>query len=123
MMTAMALFVALASIFLFPWLAGTTFGPRHEKGEVDFTALRNNAHLAARNDNKQLRDADRDDGKGGTPPDNNPHILAAIAFPNPIERPENAPRLSSSREPRFFYRGGLQPRAPPSASLLIFPIA
>lgn len=123
MMTAMAVFVALASVFLFPWLAGISYGPRHAKGEVDFSALRNNAHLAARNDNKHLRDADRDDGKGGTPPDNNPHILADIGFQSHIERRDNILPHASSVERQFFYRGGLQPRAPPGPSLLISRIA
>ncbi|HBF30286.1 hypothetical protein, partial [Rhizobium sp.] len=111
--TAMALIVAIASIFVFPWLAGTTFGPIRIKGEVDFSALRANPQLAARNDNKHLRDADRDDGKGGTPPSNTVYVDISDVHPDLRRCSEDMAQPRSRDVTRSFYKGRQQPRAPP----------
>jgi hypothetical protein len=113
-MAAMALLVAIASLFVFPWLTGSSFGPSHRKGQVDFSALRASAQQAARNDNKHLRDADRDDGKAGSPPDASSFILTASVYPICTKRADGvAQRAFASIHPSCS-RGSQQPRAPPA---------
>ncbi len=111
---SMALMVAIASFFVFPVLTTPSFGPIHIKDEVDFSALRATAQPMARNDNKHLRDADRDEGKGGTPPDNTPFLVVAVVDPGMVSLSVSTHWPLSAVQGMAFSRGNKQPRAPPA---------
>jgi hypothetical protein len=106
-------FSLLAYVFLYTSFAGSTFIRPTDASGVEFTALRANIHLAARNDSRHLRDADRDNEKGGAPPDNSPFIVMdvfAAKGPFKLETPFHLPQSTLIRA---FYRATHQPRAPP----------
>ncbi|MBB4953704.1 hypothetical protein H4S14_001579 [Agrobacterium vitis] len=106
--------VLLAYLLLCPWLPVSTFGPAHSTtGDVDFSAVRTGVHLAARNENSHIRGADRDDGKGGAPPDAAPYILSGVLDVTTSYDPDRRFPLIPLSGIRFFPRESHQPRAPP----------
>lgn len=103
----------LAYLLFLPWFPGTTFGPSHSANDLDFSALRGKVHLSARNESRHLRDADRDDDKGGPPPNDIPVVLVEVL---PISPPRRAVPQSGWEHTTLAhssYRSTHQPRAPP----------
>lgn len=112
--SVLAVCVFLLTYLLFlPWFPGTTFAPRHNVNDLDFSALRGKVHLSVRNEGRHLRDADRDDDKGGPPPNDIPLVLIDIAPTAPPQRAEQQIGWEQATLAHSSYRSAHQPRAPP----------